>query len=76
VKVEVKEISQVVKELTLTVEAEKVNKDYKKALQKVSKMAPPIPGFRKGKAPLSAVEKNYGEYIKEELYKDFFDKYL
>jgi trigger factor len=76
VKVEIKEISQVVSELTLTVEADKVNKDYKKALQKVSKMAPPIPGFRKGKAPLSAVEKNYGEYVKEELYRDGVDKYL
>ncbi len=75
-KVEVKEISQVVKELTLTVEAEKVNKDYQKALKKVSKMAPPIPGFRKGKAPMSAVERNYGDYVKEELYKDGVDKYL
>ena len=75
-KVEVKEISQVVKELTLTVEAEKVNKDYQKALKKVSKMAPPIPGFRKGKAPLSAVERTYGEYVKEELYKDGVNKYL
>ncbi len=75
-KVEVKEISSVVKELTLTVEAEKVNKDYQKALKKVSKMAPPIPGFRKGKAPMSAVERNYGDYIKEELYKDGVDKYL
>lgn len=75
-KVEVKEISQVIRELTLTVEAEKVNKDYQKALKKVSKMAPPIPGFRKGKAPLSAVEKSYGEYVKEELYKDGVDKYL
>ncbi len=75
-KVEVKEISQVIRELTLTVEAEKVNKDYQKALKKVSKMAPPIPGFRKGKAPLSAVERSYGEYVKEELYKDGVDKYL
>ena len=75
-KVEVKEITQVIKELTLTVEAEKVNKDYQKALKKVSKMAPPIPGFRKGKAPLSAVERTYGEYVKEELYKDGVDKYL
>ncbi|MBI9030940.1 hypothetical protein JEZ13_02890 [bacterium] len=75
-KVEVKEISQVVKELTLTVEAEKVNKEYQKALKKVSKMAPPIPGFRKGKAPLSAIERTYGEYVKEELYKDGVNKYL
>lgn len=75
-KVEIKEISQVVKELTLTVEADKVNKDYQKALKKVSKMAPPIAGFRKGKAPLTAVEKNYGEYVKEELYHDGVDKYL
>ncbi len=75
-KVEIKEISQVIRELTLTVEAEKVNKDYQKALKKVSKMAPPIPGFRKGKAPLSAVERSYGEYVKEELYKDGVDKYL
>lgn len=75
-KVEIKEISQVIKELTLTVEAEKINKDYQKALQKVSKMAPPIAGFRKGKAPLSAVEKNYAEYVKEELFSDGIDKYL
>jgi len=76
VKVEVKEISQVVRELTLTVEAEKVAKEYQKALKKVSKMAPPIPGFRKGKAPMSAVEKNYADYVKDELYRDGIDKYL
>lgn len=75
-KVEVKEISQVVRELTLTVEAEKVAKEYQKALKKVSKMAPPIPGFRKGKAPMSAVEKNYADYVKDELYRDGIDKYL
>ena len=75
-KVEVKEISQVVRELTLTVESEQVAKDYQKALKKVSKMAPPIAGFRKGKAPLSAVERNYGEFVKDELYRDGVDKYL
>lgn len=75
-KIEIKEISQVVRELTLTVEADVVMKEYNKALKKVSKMAPPIAGFRKGKAPLSAIEKNYGEYVKDELYRDGVDKYL
>ncbi len=75
-KVEIKEISQVIRELTLTVEAKIVNKDYNKALKKVSRLAPPIAGFRKGKAPISAVERHYGEHIKDELFRDNLDKYL
>ena len=75
-KVEFKEITKVVRELTLTVEADVVKKDYNKALKKVSKVAPPIAGFRKGKAPMSAVERNYSDYIQDELYREAVDKYL
>lgn len=74
-KVEIKEVSQTMKSLTVTIEADVALKDYEKALRKIGKQVV-IPGFRKGKAPLSAIEKDYSEYAKEELYKVCSEKYI
>jgi len=60
VKIEIKEVSSVLRELTLTIDAETATKDYMTVLGGFKKMAS-IPGFRKGKAPMKMVETMYGE---------------
>jgi trigger factor len=66
VKTEVKEISPVMRELTITIEADEMQEEYRKELNKFKNYVQ-IPGFRKGKAPIAMVERIYGEYAKEEF---------
>ena len=66
-KIEIKDISQVEKEMKITIEAEQATKDYYKILNKMKKYVA-IPGFRKGKSPTALIERNYADYIKEEFY--------
>lgn len=68
VNVEKLENSQV--KLTITVPAEKFEEGMNKAFFKNAKYFS-VPGFRKGKAPRSRVEKYYGEHI---LYEDAFNE--
>ena len=64
---EVKEHNEVV--LNITVDAEQFEEAVKKAYQK-AKGQITIPGFRKGKAPRSIIEKTYGEGV---FYEDALD---
>ncbi|MBN1949502.1 MAG: trigger factor [Candidatus Cloacimonetes bacterium] len=70
-KSEIKEISQCEREIIITVDAEQASKDYYQILNKVKNHIS-LPGFRKGKAPLNLLEKNFGDYLKEE----FFNKQI
>mgnify|MGYP004456713907 FL=1 len=56
--------------LTFTVEAEKFDEGMKKVYAKTAKYFS-IPGFRKGKAPMSLIEKTYGASI---FYEDTFNE--
>ena len=56
--------------LTFTIEADKFEEGMKKVYSKTSKYFN-IPGFRKGKAPMSIVEKQYGPQI---FYEDTFNE--
>lgn len=69
VKVENTENKNEVK-LTFTVEAEKFEEAMKKVYTKTAKYFS-IPGFRKGKAPMQLVEKQYGSEI---FYEDAFNE--
>jgi trigger factor len=73
VQVDFKSLTSARKEVTLTIEAERMQKAYRSYLNK-SAGEVQIPGFRKGKAPLHMVERNYGEKIREYFYKDFIDE--
>jgi trigger factor len=74
VKIKIKEISQCVQEMTLTIEAQKATQDYKKVLNKFKNYVA-IPGFRKGKAPVSMIERMYGDMAKEEFYNQKLGEY-
>lgn len=73
-KTEIKSINQCVKELEIIIDAEKALQDYKSTLGGLRKMAV-VPGFRKGKAPLSMVERLYGDAVKDEYFRNKIDEY-
>ena len=66
-KIEIKDISESIKELNITIDAEEALKEYNKVLQKFKNYVA-MPGFRKGKAPVAMIERNYGEHAKEEFF--------
>ncbi len=77
--VEVKDVDQCVKEMTITIPSEDALKDYHAVLQKFKNYVV-VPGFRKGKAPLSMVDNLFFEqaresYLKEKVY-DYYEKAL
>ncbi len=76
---EIKQITSCEHEITITVPAEEAMQEYKKMLGQFRKYAV-VPGFRKGKAPLSMVESLYGDRAKEEvtheMLKDSYTKAL
>ncbi len=71
--VDINAINAAKKEIVLTVEAERVQKAYRSYLNK-SATEVAIPGFRKGKAPMSMVERTYGEKIREHFFMDYIDE--
>jgi len=73
VRVDFTPINAARQEILLTVEAERTGNAYRKYLNK-SAGEVSIPGFRKGKAPVSMVERTYGEKIRDYFYKDFVDE--
>ncbi len=68
--IELKEISQCKREVTVIFPSDLVNAEYQKSLKKYSKMVN-IKGFRKGKAPLSMIKEKYGESIAMQFKEDF-----
>ncbi len=73
-KTEIKDITQCVKELTITIESEQALSDYRKVLNEVKNYVM-IPGFRKGKIPISLIESNYGKWVKDEFYNKKLNDY-
>ncbi len=74
-KTDIKKISQCNVEMTVTIEADEVLKDYRKNLSQINKMVI-VPGFRKGKAPVSMIESLYGSKILEDFKADSLEKYF
>lgn len=59
---EIKILSSCKKELTITMDKEELDPLREKQLKKVQKDVQ-VPGFRKGKAPLNLVKRNYGDAV-------------
>ncbi|MEZ4703668.1 MAG: trigger factor [Bdellovibrionota bacterium] len=68
-KVHIDSISDVNKKLSIEVSEETFQHQIQTAYSKVLRTAQ-IPGFRKGKAPRSIIEKRYGQAIESEVYQD------
>lgn len=62
----IKELENSLVALTLTVDAASIDAEYKKELEKYAKEAT-FNGFRKGKAPLSLVEKKIGQALRTDV---------
>jgi len=62
-------------QLDITIGKEEINKSYQELLQKYSKTIQ-IPGFRKGKVPVSLLEQKYGESLKGDVAGDIIEKAL
>jgi len=73
VQIEIKQLNPTSKEINLTVETQKVDEAYQKYLNKAAKNME-VPGFRKGKAPLSMVSRIHGDRIKDYFEKDYVDE--
>ena len=65
----VEKLSQVKSKITITVDADTFEKSMEKAFRKTMKRYN-IPGFRKGHAPRTLVERYYGSRV---LYEDAFE---
>ena len=72
---EIKDISGCVKEITITVPKEEAQSDYASVIKDFSKYVV-VPGFRKGKAPLSMVVNVFGSRIKEIYLNDKVSEYF
>lgn len=71
----VKELENSQAALTLTLDAASIEEAYSKRLQKYAKDLT-IPGFRKGKAPSSVIERKFGDQIREESTFDAMEEAL
>ncbi len=70
----VEDISSTKKRLKIEIPADVVEKEYGESVDKVRQRAK-IPGFRPGKAPLSLIEKKFGEDIKAEIIDKLVPRY-
>ena len=59
---EIKKLSSCKKELTIIMDKEELEPIREKQLKKVQKDVQ-VPGFRKGKAPISLIKRNYGDAV-------------
>jgi trigger factor len=62
-------------QLDVTIEKAEIAKSYQELLQKYAKTIQ-IPGFRKGKVPVSVLETKYGEALKGDVAGDIIEKAL
>jgi len=64
--VQIEKVSDIKRRLTITVDAETVEKEKAKVFKTISREVQ-VPGFRPGKAPLGLLKRRYGEYAEGEV---------
>ncbi len=67
IEVQVEELSQVRKKVTVEVPAEQASREFRKILGQFKSMVS-LPGFRRGKAPLGLIKRQFKKDIESELY--------
>ena len=73
-KIELKELSAIERELEFELAWDEVEKDYEKFTKKFAKDIS-LPGFRPGKAPVSMLEKKFGPQIEYDFINESFSDY-
>jgi trigger factor len=69
--VKVESLSKIKKRIDFEIPAERVGQEIDKAYADIRKKAD-VKGFRKGKAPLSFIEKNYSDLMEQDVLKNLF----
>ncbi len=64
--IEIEEVGPCKKSLKIEIPKERIEDEWQKQLNEVSKMAK-LPGFRKGKAPRKLLEKKFSDRIIEDV---------
>lgn len=72
--IKVKEVDDCTREMTITIDSKQALDDYNQVLDKLKKYVA-VPGFRKGKAPRSLVERTYDGVIREEFLNQKLEEY-
>ncbi len=72
-KVEVKELEGLKRELTIAIEAEQVNQQMEQLFGEVQKKAN-LKGFRPGKAPMNVIKQTYGDSVKADAIDELIKK--
>ncbi len=73
-KVELKELSPIERELEFELAWDEIEKDYEKFTKKFAKDIT-LPGFRPGKAPVSMLEKKFGPQMEYDFINESFSEY-
>jgi len=74
IKSDLEKLSECKRKLNIVISKETANKDYQSTVRKYRGYAT-LPGFRKGKAPISMVENIYKEQIKSGYLEEYIPKY-
>ena len=74
IKSDLEKLSECKRKLNIVIPKETVNKDYQSTVRKYRSYAT-LPGFRKGKAPISMIESIYKEQIKASYLEEYIPKY-
>jgi trigger factor len=68
-KVEIRDLSEVKKEMSIEVPADRVERAFDQAVRRVGRKVS-IPGFRKGKAPAEVIRQRYAREVGEQVERD------
>ncbi len=74
-KIDNKKVSECRVALTINAAAEEIKDDYNRVVKSYIKDAP-IPGFRRGKAPLAVIQKRYGAQMQNEINNTLISRFL
>lgn len=69
-KVDIQDVSQTKKILTIELTAEEINEKFEETYDEIRRKVD-VPGFRRGRAPKNILKVRFGEYVKNEVIREF-----